>query len=889
MMEALRLAQAYLEAGAYGPAKPKTEEALSLARQLRDPDAIRYCRDALGQALLGLKQYEPAREHFLRAALIARKRGDVVGEFSALSGLGETHGLQLDHESALQNFQKALEAAKTSNDAEIIERAMVNVATAQAMLERHKEAADSFRIAADIALRRGDRNKHASYLHLISRSATASGNDEEALEISRRILEMARHAGNRPEEASALTNIGIHHRNLGDHEHALESLQTALGIADSLAPARFDSFGDSDGAAKRVMELRTNIFLNMGGVYTDLSDYDHSLECSLEALRSAEDSGNKDLTMRALRGVGISYGRRDDDARAIEYHEQALQLAEELGSLSYREWCLGILGVAHRKLGQFEKSIDYLERALPLARQLGNSYAKVCLFDLGESYYLKADYESAHKCLTESMGLTESVRGGMETERSRISLAESHTRLAELTVLTCLRLGSDSEAFEYAERGKSRALIDLLGNARINPRTTADQNLLQEAERLREQIEQLRRRLLESSAEADGNGDRASDERLVRLLREGEQREQDAWQKIYRSNPEFVSLRQVEPLRLAEVQEMLEPGQALLEFFATNENLVCFVATTASFDAVKLPLTRAELAGLVVTEVTRENRGLFGAALSGLYQSLINPLIELLRTNKVTHLIFAPHAMLHLLPFGALFDASEGERRYLLDEFAISYTPSASVLWFALNKPYVASESILAIDNPDGSLEFAGAEIAGIKELYPDTVVLSGQSATRSALLGRAKGFGIAHFACHGYFRGDAPEQSGLLLADGSLTMLDIINQLELDAWLVTLSACQTAKARPAGGDEVVGLPRALLYAGAPAVIASLWNVNDQATSILFQHFYANLKAGESPIKALREAQIATREHEQNNKRPFRDPYYWAAFILIGAGGGPSD
>jgi len=268
---------------------------------------------------------------------------------------------------------------------------------------------------------------------------------------------------------------------------------------------------------------------------------------------------------------------------------------------------------------------------------------------------------------------------------------------------------------------------------------------------------------------------------------------------------------------------------------------------------------------------------------------LIAPLLESLAAEHIEHLIIAPHGMLHMLPFGALYDTIEGERQYLLDKFTISYTPSASVMKFALEKITNAEESMLAVNNPDGTLSFAGEEVEKIKTLFPDTQVLEGEKATRNALLSSANQFGLAHFACHGYFRGDAPEQSGLLLADGSLTMLDIINQMELKAWLVTLSACQTAKGRLSGGDEVVGLPRALLYAGAPAVIASLWNVNDRATSILFQQFYEELKAGASPVAALRTAQLGTRDYEKDGKRPFRDPYYWAAFILIGAGGSVSD
>jgi len=895
LMATLELAEAFIQSRAFNPAKVEMEKALSYARQFRDPDAIRYCHDSLGNALLGIRDFESAERHFQRALRIARMRGDNQGEFAALRGLGECQGLQRNHEGALSIFEQALDVAKRDHKAEVVELAVSQIAVAESALGRHKDALGNYKVAADIALRRGNKNKHSFYLQMISQEAGASGNDEEGLEFSRKVLDMAREARNRSAEAGTLMNIGVHYRNLSQFEEALKSLELALETAQLMVEEKPEVFDSRKTGPESLMDefyegerndhkrLKADIYRNLAGVYTDLSDYDHSLEYSLEALREAESIGDKDLTMRSLRGVGISYGRREHNARAIEYHKQALELAEQLDSLSYREWCLGILGVTYRKLGDLNRSIDYLSRALPLARQLGDGYTKVCLFDLGESYYLRADYDRAYHCLTESMALTESVRGGMETERARISLAESHTRLAELTVLTCLRLRKEDEAFEYAERGKSRTLIDLLGNARLIPRDYADQQLLEEAERLREQVERLRLRLLESSANRDG--ERSGEEALARLLREDEEREREVWQKIWRSNPEFASLKQVDPLSRADLDAMLNPDQALIEFFATSEELICFVASVGSLQVERIPLSRAQLGALVLAEVTRDNRGLLSASLSGLYQSLIAPIVESLRMRQIEHLIIAPHGMLHLLPFGALFDAADGDRLYLLDEFAISYTPSASVLKFALEKLKSLDESVLAIENPDGSLEFARAEVATITNLFPGTRVLAGNAATRSELLSCVKEFGLAHFACHGVFRGDAPEQSGLLLADGSLTMLDIINQMELKAWVVTLSACQTAKSQPSGGDEVVGLPRAILYAGAPAVVASLWNVNDHATSVLFQEFYADLKRGASPVNALRDAQLATRDYEKDGKRPFRDPYYWAAFVLIGAGG----
>jgi CHAT domain-containing protein len=247
---------------------------------------------------------------------------------------------------------------------------------------------------------------------------------------------------------------------------------------------------------------------------------------------------------------------------------------------------------------------------------------------------------------------------------------------------------------------------------------------------------------------------------------------------------------------------------------------------------------------------------------------------------------------LHYLPFEALYD---GER-YLVEDYVIGYVPSASLLRYlngATNERI--SESALVLGNPDNpavsSLEGAEAEARAVAELFGVPAYLNAE-ATESRLWEQAANARYVHVAAHGTFNATAPQFSRLYLApsaagdaadedalssrtDGLLETREVWNLALENADLVTLSACQTQLGDLSAGDELVGLSRAFIYAGTPALVASLWSVEDASTEYLMTRFYGYLQAGQPPGTALRQAKLDTMEE-------YPSPYHWAAFTLIG-------
>lgn len=192
---------------------------------------------------------------------------------------------------------------------------------------------------------------------------------------------------------------------------------------------------------------------------------------------------------------------------------------------------------------------------------------------------------------------------------------------------------------------------------------------------------------------------------------------------------------------------------------------------------------------------------------------------------------------------------------------------------------------MLALGNPDlGDSQFdlpgTQQEVRAISRVVPGSVVALRQQATESLLKEYADQVPVLHIASHGEFNPKAPLQSRLLLVgdaknDGNLTVSELYD-MKINADLVTLSACQTGLGDIQSGDDVIGLTRGFMFAGAANIIASLWVVDDEATARLMTDLYNNLRH-EDKQQSLRDAQRDVRQH-------YPHPYYWAAFQLTGTG-----
>ena len=210
----------------------------------------------------------------------------------------------------------------------------------------------------------------------------------------------------------------------------------------------------------------------------------------------------------------------------------------------------------------------------------------------------------------------------------------------------------------------------------------------------------------------------------------------------------------------------------------------------------------------------------------------------------------------------------------MIERFEISYAPSATVYALCQERGPSGRKTAAVFGVEDPLIPSAAAEARAVAERLPGSVARVGEDATVEALRRDAPESGVVHLACHGLFRSDNPMFSALKLHDGWLTAADAMS-LDLPAALVTLSACESGRGEVIGGDEVLGLTRAFLGAGAATLVVSLWLVQDETTARLMGDWYGRLRDGEGRAAALRAAQLRVKEHHPH-------PYYWAPFVLIG-------
>ena len=474
----------------------------------------------------------------------------------------------------------------------------------------------------------------------------------------------------------------------------------------------------------------------------------------------------------------------------------------------------------------------------------------------------------------------QAAREEIENMRSRlwgdeVKITFLKDKLAVYESLVALRLGSrqpaaTAEAFEFIQQAKSRGLADLISRAALSASTATPDRALHEA-RLELNTHYRRMEHLALGAHAASP---AQVEALRHAIRECEGR---LARMVADATP---SPGFADPLTLQAIQAAIPDGAMLLEYYVAKGILYVCLLDGKRLEIV--PLTAAEEVRtslrLLRFQLARF-RTAAGPAPAGedathnhlrtLYDELIAPLRS--RLHGFRHLILAPHDFLHHLPFHALA-SPDG---YLIDRFTVSYAPSATVFALCSRRPPASGGDSLVFGLPDERAPHIRVEAETAARLLPDAQLFLGEQATDAVLRRLGPTARVIHIAAHGLFRRDNPLFSAIRLGNGHFTLLDLYG-LPLTADLVSLSGCSTGLNVVVGGDELLGLMRGLLLAGARGVMVSLWDVDDATSARYMNAFYQHLSDGGDKAAAIRSAMLHVRSRDPH-------PYHWAPFVLAGS------
>jgi len=710
------------------------------------------------------------------------------------------------------------------------------------------------------------------------------------------------------------------------HGNPEVNAETAITHYQTLADF-YSELGDRSQWAGIQMNLGRT-YANENRVGGDLDKALAAYELALGEYERLGDSGHAAEAHANLLSVGtalLSSGRTSEDfvAGVIDHGERArAYFTRERHPDEYVVATIG-LGQLNLQLGSNDR-----DRLLAAARYFEEGIAAVTPFTvlqvldardmLAGVHFMLDDLDAALESLELLIGDGERLIAETVTEESKRQvmsiLGKGYTEASYLEI----RRGNWAQALRLLERGRSRLLLDTLGGdvdlGSLEP------SVRSRIERARDQVEQTRNAL---NAVPD-----LSPAQLGRALGVARAELAEALAGIGAGSG--GSSPGIDPWRL------LPTGDgALVAPVVTGFGIALFVLPSGVEEimerhVLQLECTRADLAGSEVTWLTGELKEMTGqGSLSDwtdaiehvtgwLWTAVAGPLRDRLAALGVadgSSLRLMSSQFSNRLPLHAAWRIENGVKRSLLDDYVISYTPGIRMLYEAERRAVQPSRqdctrgTALLVADSVGDLPHSVDEVRSIGECFPgdSAKTLIGPDATSAAVFASAAGRSYLHFACHAAANWYQPNYSTLILAGPEMVVAGELANLDLDsARLAVLSACESGMEVVESASDYTGIAAALLRAGAPSVIATLWNVNDLASSLLMRRFYVELLGGgHSAAEALRRAQLWLRDatvadlssHDSSlasdrrwrllgvddQDRPYENPYFWAGYFLVGA------
>ena len=887
------------------------EAALAIAQELKTDFALGLANRAKANALWFVGDCRSAVQLFANAVELFEGIGLMNEAARTLSSSIQSHILLGEYEGAFAAADRARKIFAELGEACRVARLDINVANIYHRQNRYGEALLNYERAYQQLAPFRDAEAIGVALHNMAVCLIALDSFPDALRAYQRVREFCEEHEMPMLVSQADYNIAYLYYLRGDYTKALSLLRTTREFSNR----------NGDVYHAGLCEL------DESEIYLELGLINEAAEKSQHGFQHFEELGMQFESARSLTNLAIATSMQGDLPRALKLFTRAKNIliqennqawqslidlyravilvkqsefaeAEQLcrraadsfrmtGMPSKQVLCMLILGEVHFRAGHLSDAAGCCDEALSILRNLD---VPILLFQAqflrGKIFEASTRPGEAYSSYLEAQSILETLRTNLQLEELKIGLMQNrlevYSRLTQLCLNRPRSEESMGEAFSHIEAAKARTLRDLImeGTRDCGPELESNETDHHVSD-LRRQLNWYYRRIEREQFSQDG----AAPEVVDSLKLEAKEKERQLLRLLLEttdSGSVGKALRNSGAMTLETIRAALGPRAALLEYFAIGDRAHVAVVTQGGLSIIPLVdvsvLTRTitmldfQLSKFQLSSdyVHRFRRSFLGSTLSHLrhmYEYLITPIERFL---DIEDLIIIPFGPLHSLPFHALFDGSQ----YLIERFTVCYEPSASIFVQMHDglEPRTGHALILGID--DVQTPFIRQEIEAVAVTLPDSTVLLGPEATEHALRTYGPSSSLIHIASHGQFRADNPMFSSIQLADSYLNLLDLY-RMNLPVDLLTLSGCVTGLNSVAGGDEILGLTRGLLYAGARSLLLSLWDVDDRSTSEFMKAFYDALNQRVRKGDAVRSAMIEMR-------KKYEHPYYWAPFKLIG-------
>ena len=801
----------------------------------RVEEARAYC--ILGDDYYSLGDVHKALEYHKQHWSIVKKVGDRAGEALAYRNLGIDYRSLGDIQQAIQYHEQALSIATEAGEKRVQGCIYGSLGVDYHEVGDFRRAIEYHKLHHRIAKEFRDRACEGHAYNGLGIAYRHLSHFQLAFKYHNQCLTIAIKVGDRALEGRTYGHLGSVYNSLGDFRRAIEYHELHLRIAKEFE--------------HRTCEGRA--YNGLGIAYRHLSDFRLAFKYHNQCLGIAIKVGDRALEGRTYGHLGSVYNSLGDLPRAIDYLIEDLSIAKEVGSRAEEGSVYCRLGSCYRALHNIKEAIECYKGHLIIAKKIGDRTAEVCAhIGLGHCFLESHSLNEALEHFRCSVKITDTIRASSISEDElKISLRRhyqcAYTHLWQVLVM----LQRNDEALYAAERGRAQALLDALkvtyGLTSLSPRS------------------------IESEEEVTYISKKTT---MLTVFLSLELKTVNMWVLRKERNP---ILRQAE----------LEIGGAYQDSFdllldTALKNIKAGVGIRCenrSMDKMSNDQTSTTPANDQTLEPSQETTDF----LQPLRDVLIGPIENLLDGDE---LIVVPDGALSTAPWAALSET-----------LRIRTVPSLTSLKVITDSPseYHSKSGALLVGDPClkkitdkwgnpiyKQLKYAKMEVEMIGEILKSQT-LTGEDATKEAVLQRIASVALVHIAAHG-----RKETGEIVLApdprwgsktpteeDYILKMSDI-QAVKLRARLVVLSCCHSGQG-PVSSEGVVGMARAFLFAGARSVLATLWAIDDEATMMFMKSFYQQLGNGESASVALQTAMKCLRDSHD-----YSAPKYWAPFVLIG-------
>ena len=843
--------------------RARAEDATTSARALfRDAHDIEASRAAITAARHAVELWRDAGdvEAQLRTSLLlADALNSSAGDFAEASRV----------------YRDALTASRSLRDLRTEAEALNNLGVSLRRQSLFNQALDDLHEALQSWKRLAPQTGYAACLNNLALTEFEVAEYESALSHFSEALRVESTLGIHDGDPFIFNNKALVEGALGEWAASIRSFEHAS--------AGFESRGDAL-AAGRALSNSARMYLRVGNTLQAQTNVRRGLAMISRA-------GDEHARAESLNLLGEVYIARSEIDKALDTLHQALDLSRQIGDRRAEANGLISVGLALTAISGRGAAAEYLEDALAIFRRIGTPASQASILyhlalirrDLGQ-------LDRASEAATEAVAIAETIRANVAAERLRVSfLASTHDYYSALIDIL-MQKGLTVQAWETAERARARVLLETVGGGHAS-----------ELEReLTYELNSESLRLMRDSPDAESVRKRV-DALTAELSRTGHKNTGLAYSQVP---------------SLGDVQEWLGESTALIEYSVSDFGGYAWVVTKTSLKSFHLPGSRAiQVSARLVASLMESKRADLGedSTFRKATQHLsAAAMISALTTNlHVQRLVIVPDGPLEFVPFELLPVSTTPT---LLDKYEVIESPSAAVALAltrrreqrraaAQNGVLLVADPVFDADDPRlaapvstsheparfSRLAFSRREaqmIATLRQASPITMLLDFDASKEAFTSGYLAEYGILHISTHGVGDHRDAIHSGLVLSlvdrngsprDGILSVTDV-TALQLNANIVVLNACDSALGERFAGEGPLSLARAFLYAGANRVIATRWQIDDEASAALLTAFYRSLwRDGLAPSGALREAQLTIRSDPR-----WRSPFYWASFVLQG-------